>query len=610
MSDAATSVVSPPPTRDLSPRGYAVALALLLLVTIGAFSPVLRAGLLGWDDQQTIARNPLLQPPGFESIAYYLRHSHMHLYVPATYAAWTVLAMLAERPDGTLSPLPFHAANLLVHLSTILVVAAVLRRLTFRRVVVVLAAAVVALHPIQVEAVAWASGFKDVASTLLIFLAALAWTRTTGPAGARWATLATIVYVVALFTKPTAIVTPAIAWLLCVAIGEGGRPAALRLIPWLVLAVPVALIGRSVQPPSHGDVAAFHLRPLLALDAIGWYAKTLLWPATLAVDQGRTPSRVLGGHVPLLGSIVGLIALAATAAVAARSAATRRPATIGGAIALVALAPVLGLVPFDFQAISGVAEHYVYPAVPGVALVIAALVARRSVALLLAAAVLFAGVAAPVTFRQARTWLDDDRLFSQVQKVNPASWIAASAYSFRALEGGDAAEAERWAQRSIELNDKSPNGWANLAAAQARRGDADAAVASLAQAYGIEPNNAIVNMNLGGLLAERGAFQLAYPLLESATQLDPTNATAHVNFALVLRQLGKSEEAVRHLDVAVRLAPGDASARVARASAYLDLGRGGLARRDALAALAIKPDLESAREILRELDAATTRAAP
>ena len=610
MSDLATSEQAAPAPRDLSPRGYAAALFCLALVTVAAFSPVFRAGLLGWDDQQTIARNPILQPPTFDSVAYYLRHSHMHLYVPATYAAWTALATLGQRAGGDPSPLPFHLANLLLHLGVVSVTAAVLRRLAFRRATIVLASCVVALHPIQVEAVAWASGFKDVASTLLIFTAALAWTRTIGPgATARWPAVATLVYIVALFTKPTAIVAPAVAWMLCVALGDDRGRGAKRLVPWVVLAIPVAVIGRLVQPPSNGEVAALYLRPLLALDAIGWYARTLCWPASLAVDHGRTPTRVLSGSVPLLGSIVGLAILVAFAFVARRDRVRRRFAAIGGAIALVSVGPVLGLVPFDFQAISGVAEHYMYPAMPGVAIAICACAQRVRISTLLAATVMLAAVAAPLTYRQAATWTSDETLFRQVTRVNPSSWTAASAFSFSALEAGDVAEAERWARQAIALDPKSPNGWANLAAAQVRRGDPESALSSLAEAYGIEPNNALVNMNLGGLLAERGAMQLAFPLLESATQLDPTNATAHANFASVLRQSGRPEEAIRQLDVAVHLAPSDPLPRAARAAAYVDLGRFDLARRDATAALALRPDFAPARQVLTDVAAASTRPA-
>jgi hypothetical protein len=169
-------------------------------ITAAVLWPVLGAGFLDyWDDPDTIARNPDLNPPTFGSVLKYWNpaHPYMDLYVPVTYTVWAAIAALTRRaaPDpaggGWLSPFPFHAASLVLHMLATVLVFAILSRLLRARGApgpaaersAAAGAILFSIHPLQVEAVAWASGLKDVLGGTLALAAIHLYLRSEAPEG-------------------------------------------------------------------------------------------------------------------------------------------------------------------------------------------------------------------------------------------------------------------------------------------------------------------------------------------------------------------------------------------------------------------------------------------
>src|SRR4030095_5176477 len=92
--------------------------------------------------------------------------------------------------------------------------------------------------------------------------------------------------------------------------------------------------------------------------------------------------------------------------------------------------PVLGLVRFDFQVYSTVADHYLYVAMLGPALLVAGAVAAAAAAaprwgtVVLGAATIVATAAGAKSFAEAWHWRDSDTLFANALEVNPQSFAA------------------------------------------------------------------------------------------------------------------------------------------------------------------------------------------
>src|SRR5213083_494673 len=192
-------------------RGYLI-LALLLVVTaILAYQPAWHGGFI-WDDDAYITNNELLTAPdGLRRIWFSLDSPSQ--YFPLVYSTFRI-----EHALWGLNPTGYHWVNLLLHAANALLVWRVLARLNVPGAW--LAAAIFALHPVQVESVAWITERKNVLMGFFFLLTLLAWTafvdeRTKRPW--RFYGLALILYVLALSAKTTACTLPAalllILWL-------------------------------------------------------------------------------------------------------------------------------------------------------------------------------------------------------------------------------------------------------------------------------------------------------------------------------------------------------------------------------------------------------------
>lgn len=487
--------------------GLGRVLVVPLLAALLTLHPLTAGEFVSWDDLDTVARNPSLNPATLAGFANHWTRQQGHLYIPLTYSTWHVAAMLTQRADKdelgqTLDGRIFSSLNLGVHLVAVVLTALILLRLTGSHAGAMIGGTLVAIHPLQVEAVGWISGLKDVLSATLSLAAvwmylliaerkAAGTTKTSSgttqtsvaemqPSSSTWQpALLWLLVAAAMLAKPTATVLPAMLMTLDVLLLR--RPfkvAAKQSLPLLALSIPAAIVTALVQQSGHVDtLVPWMQRPLVALDSLGFYLGKLLWPTNLTIDYGRTPQSVIAaGFTPiwLLPIVLLLAALLLS---------RRAPWVTGAALlAVLPLAPVLGFVPFDFQYISGVADHYVYPSMFGVAVGVAFLLRaaveptgptsspRRVVALALSAAALVA--LGRLGYRQAHVWRDTPSLMNHAMRLRPESWLAPNNLASHLLDRVPPEdspdllprlqEAEQLARRAIARRDRYAQAHNNL----------------------------------------------------------------------------------------------------------------------------------------------------
>lgn len=388
-------------------------------------------------------------------------------------------------------------------------------------------ATVFVLHPLQVGAVGWISGGRDVTATFLALAAVLTWLRFT-----RGATVAaTVLFAAALLAKPSVATVP-LAVLAVVAFG--GRAALRRAAPamavWTALAVGAALLTAGVQ----SDMATLDVplpeRPAVAIDALGFYLVKLVAPVGLTADHGRTPEW-LGEHAGALVPTFIAVALVASAVVAWR----RRGAAPWMVAWAVLLAPVLGVATFNFQRISTVADHYAYLPMVAMAGAIAALVLpavegrRGAVVGAWAAALLVATAAA---WSRAGVWTSDAALFGEMVRETPASFSGLTNLAKLACDAGDAARGAALTARALAVDPANPATLATRADCLVRAGDYGAAAA----------------------MADR----LSFPSVQRTLARDDAVAAGFVNsIAGGLFQSGRPEDGWPFLCQAVAVRPQD-----------------------------------------------------
>jgi len=430
---------------------------------------------VAWDDSFTLYNNPKLNPPTAESMRFYWTHAENGLYIPGTQTIWWGLARIARssEPDVqgvSLNPHVFHAASVTFHALAAMVMFFLLRRLlgaargqgfesngsggdTTTDIAAAIGALLFALHPVQVESVAWAAGMKDVLYGLFALIALWQYvtavqTPSTSPRG-RMLThfaLATAAFVWAILCKPTAMVVPALAAVIHIAVlRRDWRDALKWTAAWWPITLVAMIVARMAQQVGDGIAAPLWARPLVATDALAFYAGKLLVPLKLCIDYGRSPIVAQeGGWIYWTWLIpAGVAALLYWR--------PRRELIAAALLTTICVAPVLGLAAFMFQFYSTVSDHYLYLALLGPALGCAWMVAKhekygRPIAIGLVA--LFA----IQSFNQGRVWRDDESLFSHTLATNSNSFVAASNLggSYDAL--GDAML--NGAKMAEEMNDR------------------------------------------------------------------------------------------------------------------------------------------------------------
>jgi hypothetical protein len=509
---------------------------LLLLITLLVMGGVCFNQFVGWDDDSTIRQNPALLPPTIASLWQFWTTQSKSLYVPLTYTVWALISwatqFIARSGQLTQAPWAFHAANLAIHLIAVLSVFRILCLLNLSRLGCFCGALLFAIHPIQVEAIAWASGLKDVLSGALCVFALrqyLLYAKQTKPALARMHYLQSVIaFLAALLAKPGAMTLP-----LCAAaadrfaVGRSWRRAISAAGPWLVVAIPVSLFARILQENSGTPSVPLWTRPFIAADSLTFYIGKIIWPIHLSVDYGHTPTAVLASGRCYWDWLVP--AAIAIALIAGRR---RRPLLLlAGVLFVCGCLPVLGLVTSSFSFISVTADHYLYFAMLGPAVVLAWLLTTYTsppLRWLTILALLFCCI---LSIRQVGFWKDDDTLWPHTLAVNPNSFVALTHVGMAYANAGEYPLAIDAFGRAAELRPKDDIAPDDLANALHQAGRLDDAIIAKRRTVEIERDVPYMHANwerntaeLGAFLCEDGRYGEALPYLQSAHAIAPHDA--------------------------------------------------------------------------------------
>ncbi|HVM50094.1 MAG TPA: tetratricopeptide repeat protein [Candidatus Acidoferrum sp.] len=567
------------PKVSLSPLWLGVLLAVATIVT---YLPALRGGFI-WDDDDYVTQNAMLTAPDGLTQIWFSAH-HQSQYFPLVYTT-----LRFERALWGLSPLGYHAVNVLLHAANALLLWQLLRRLVVPGAW--LGAAIFALHPVQVESVAWITELKNVQSTLFYLLALLAWVKFTDKRAVPWSGfywLALLFHACALFSKTTACTLPAALWLILWWRGEAiGWRRMLQILPFLLMGLGMGLLsvwwekhlGNYV--PASGAHLAIMDKMLVATRAVWFYAAKVFWPVNLSFSyprweiNARAPLQYLG----LLGCVMVALLLWWHRHVVGRG------VTAGVVFFVAALSPLLGFIPLYTFRYSFVADHYQYLACAGLIVPFAAVISSgpmtqrlgRSFWRCLAATLL--ATLGVLTWNQSHIYADEETLWRDTLVRNPGSCMAHANLGSALVNKGRFDEAISHLQESLRLRpddgvpqDELAQVHNNLGIALVNNGHIDDAVGQLEQAIHLQPDHADAHYNLGIALAKAGRGDDAISQYREVIRLQPDNAMAHYNLGVALARNGEMDEAISHYQEVIRLKPDCAIVRNDLGSALFKKG--------------------------------------
>ena len=451
---------------------------LLVGAVIIAYQPVWHAGFI-WDDDNFLFNNPLIkQANGLYQFWFTTKAPD---YFPLT----STTLWLEWRLWGT-NPFGYHIVNVLLHALSAVLIWRVLARLKIPGAW--LAAALFAVHPVNVESVAWITERKNTLAMLFYVTTFLFYLRFEDTNRWRWYGIALGSFVLALLSKtavaPLPIVLLGLAWWQRDKISS--RDVRL-VLPFFGVAVLMGLI--TIWFQSHNAIGSEVVRAdslwsrlAVAGCAVWFYLYKALLPVNLIFVYPKWQIDATN----LLSYVPGLLVLALAAIFLRYRKGWGKAWLFGLGYFVVMLLPVLGFINIYFMQYSLVADHWQYFAIIGpIGLAAAGItwvagrLGKKSVFLVPVFSVILLLILGVLTWRQTFNYSDAETLWKMTIARNPICWMAHDNLGNIFKEKGQIYEAVNQYQEAIRLNPDYAGAYYNRGIAYTKLGQYQLAIREL-----------------------------------------------------------------------------------------------------------------------------------
>jgi protein O-mannosyl-transferase len=518
---------------------------LLTVIVLVSYNQVTRNGFVNHDDNLYITDNPQVR-------AGLTWTTVKWAFTTYDQANWHPLTWLSHALDCQwfgLKPAGHHYVSVLLHAANVVILFLLLQNATGFRWRSLMVAALFALHPINVESVAWAAERKNVLSMMFFLLALYAYGGyARRPGLLRYVAVAGF-FALALLSKPQVIAFPFLLWLwdywplgrlyapaVASPTAQVGDVSKLRSgwvvwekVPLLLLSAASAVVTMKAQRAG-GAIQTFSQNSLLfrlenAVISYVRYLEKAFWPSKLAalyLHPGLYPTWQVGGAVVVLLLLTAWVLRARE----------QRYLAVGWFWFLGSLVPMIGLVQVGSQAM---ADRYAYISFLGLFLMLTWLAGdwaqthRLSAGWLAVPAVSCLLVLGTITYRQVGYWHDTESL-----------WV-----------------------HTLAVTEDNYGGQINLAGFLLSQDRVEEAGAHYRAALAILPGAPTATLGLGDYEERRGNLAAAierYQLVASRGADVGTRATGYNRLGFVYRRMGELTKAKQSFEVALQLAPGRARA--------------------------------------------------
>ncbi|MFL6505093.1 MAG: tetratricopeptide repeat protein [Candidatus Udaeobacter sp.] len=545
-----------------------------MAVTWVVFGQTLTHDFVNFDDHVYVYENPLVRRGlSAEGITGAFTHTHARNWHPLT----TLSHMLDCQLYG-LNAGGHHLTNLILHTTSVLLLFLVLKQMTGGLWQSAFVAALLAVHPLHVESVAWIAERKDVLSAVFFMLALCAYARyARAPSKPRYLLVA-LLFACGLMSKPMLVTLPFVLLLLDYwPLGRfggqksevGGRLRRLitEKIPLFALSVLSCIVTLFTQRqgPNSIDQLPFLWRLNNTFVSYVTYIWQMFWPVRLAVFYPHPNDRL-----PLVEVAVAIAFLAGVSLLVIYLRRTKPYLVTGWFWYLAMLVPVLGVVQVGEQAH---ADRYTYLPQIGLYVMIAWTVGdllsqstRVRHALL--------GVATAITIVtlsmravvQTSYWKNSETLWNHTLAVTGENDVAHNNLGFLFLRRGELDKAVSHFEAALNIRSRNTQSHYSLGAALiennlgntfARKQLWGEAIDHLQEAVRLRPDYADAYFNLGSVLFQQGRIDEAIAQWQKALEIRPFDAEAHRNVANALRKQGNIKAAIAQYEQALYTNPTD-----------------------------------------------------
>jgi protein O-mannosyl-transferase len=620
----------------------------IIIATLAAFMPSLKNGYI-WDDEQHVSENSLIRTSdGLGKI--WFKPGAIRQYYPLTFTGFWIQYHL-----WGLNPFGYHLVNVLLHCLNAILLLYVIRLLGVPGAALV--ATIFALHPIQVETVAWISEQKNLLSGLFYLAALFCYLRFSldknrmgipgGSSQKAASCYSKVFYILALGFFVCALLCKSVTCSL---------PAVVLLLLWwqhgtikwhyIKSLLPMFLIGlilgintifmeiHNVGAEGSGWALPFIDRFLIAGRALWFYAGKIIWPYNLIFiyPKWQIDSTAWWQYLFPVSALIVVAVLYVL----------RQRIGKGPLVAVLFFAgtlfPALGffnLYPFRY---SYVADHFQYLACIGIITLIFSSLTNlintylnKSKTIFIILFFILSFFAALQTWKQTHIYYNLETLYKDIIAKNPDCWMAyhnlggdyqlkgetqkALEYYLQAVKikpdsityynigtiyrlKGEYERGIEYYQKSIEINPNYANAYDGLGQSLKIQKKLDDAIKQFSRALYLDPENISAYLNIGTIYDEQGEPEKALSIYLQALNMNPQNDQILNDIGSIMLKQGKQNEAINYYTRALKTNPKNVITLTNIGNAYLLLGKTDEAIEYYLKSISQKPENKKLQEAL------------
>jgi len=561
---------------------------LLTVATFCVYSQIQDHEFINFDDNILVTKSSLVQ-------AGLTNESIIRVFTTTHHSGWAPITSISYMLDYQLyglNPKGFLLTNLFFHIANSLLLFLILFRMTGAIWQSAFVAVVFALHPLNVESVAWVAERKNVLSTFFLLLTIWAYIRYAEKPTIKSYGLVFLLFTLGLMSKQMLVTLPFVLLLLDYwplerfKLGQREREfkiaqkdkyfngekniskLVLEKFPLLILSALFSIKELIVFEKAHGGESVAQdpvsILTILTNVLISYfeYLWKMLWPKGLAILYAHP-----GNTLAVWKGVLCGIALLVITTISIKLIRKAPYFVVGWFWYLGTLIPVIGFIPLGPHLI---ADRYAYLPLIGIFVIIAWGVPellkewhyRKNV--LKASAGILIFTLMPITWIQVSHWKSSITVFKHAIRVTdkkyPGFSVVHNNLGNALVAEGKNEEAISHYKMAIKIKPDYAEAHYNLGIALVAEGKNEEAISHYKMAIKIKPDYAKAYSNLGNVLFNAKMTEEAIDYFKEAIKLNPDHVDAYNNLGNALSAEGKNEEAISHYKMAIKLNPDFANA--------------------------------------------------
>lgn len=472
-----------------------------------------------------------------------------------SYRPLQMLTLTADYYLWKLNVTGYHLTNTVLHILAALSIFWFAAILFNNRLISLLAAVLFVVHPIHTEAVSYISGRSDSLVTIFMLLAFIFYIKALRDNSFKNHALLLFSYLLALLSKESSLILPALLLLFHLAFKKKIRPQV--FLPVLAIAIAYCLL-RLTLLKFVNPAQALLSPPTTLMEripgffvAITNYIKLLLLPFNLHMEYGGPLFKFSEPK-----AVSGVIILCSLIIIGFKKRASNKLLFFCIFWFLITLLPVSHLYPINAY----MAEHWMYLPSIGLFFICAKGLgslydkkALRPVSLFVIVSLL--AFYSYLTIRQNDYWREPEAFYERTLKYVPGSARVLHNLATLYSDSGRKDQAIALYKKAIEINPNIAQTYHNLGLTYSEAGNKQEAIASFKKALELDPKFLKAYNDLGLAYSATGDKAQAIEYFKRAAEIDRNNPNAYINLGMVYTDLGKTKEAAAYYGKALSASP-------------------------------------------------------